>query len=35
VGPRSPLQLKEILDSTLAPLPPEIAKALEDVSSPA
>jgi aryl-alcohol dehydrogenase-like predicted oxidoreductase len=35
VGPRSPLQLKEILDSTLAPLPPEIAKALEDVSGPA
>jgi aryl-alcohol dehydrogenase-like predicted oxidoreductase len=35
VGARSPMQLKEILDSTLAPLPPEIAKALEDVSSPA
>jgi aryl-alcohol dehydrogenase-like predicted oxidoreductase len=35
VGARSPVQLKEILDSTLAPLPPEIAKALEDVSSPA
>jgi len=34
VGARSPMQLKEILDSTLAPLPPEIAKALEDVSSP-
>ena len=35
VGPRTPVQLKEILDSTLAPLPPQIAQALEDVSSPA
>ena len=35
VGPRTPVQLKEILDSTLAALPPQIAQALEDVSSPA
>ncbi|MDI3211196.1 aldo/keto reductase [Arthrobacter sp. AL12] len=35
VGPRTPAQLKEILDSTLAALPPQIAQALEDVSSPA
>jgi aryl-alcohol dehydrogenase-like predicted oxidoreductase len=35
IGPRTPVQLKEILDSTLAPLPPQIAQALEDVSSPA
>ena len=35
VGPRTPVQLKEILDSTLAPLPPQIAQALEDVSNPA
>jgi aryl-alcohol dehydrogenase-like predicted oxidoreductase len=35
VGARTPVQLKEILDSTLAPLPPEIAQALEDVSDPA
>jgi aryl-alcohol dehydrogenase-like predicted oxidoreductase len=35
VGPRTPVQLKEILDSALAPLPPEIAQALEDVSDPA
>lgn len=35
VGARTPVQLKEILDSTLAPLPPEIAQALEDVSNPA
>lgn len=35
VGARTPVQLKEILDATLAPLPPEIAVALEDVSSPA
>ncbi len=34
VGARTPVQLKEILDSTLAPLPPEIAQALEDVSDP-
>ncbi len=34
VGPRTPVQLKEILDSALAPLPPEIAQALEDVSDP-
>lgn len=35
VGPRTPVQLKEILDSAFAPLPPEIAQALEDVSDPA
>jgi aryl-alcohol dehydrogenase-like predicted oxidoreductase len=35
VGPRTPVQLKEILDSQLAPLPPEISRALEDVSEPA
>jgi aryl-alcohol dehydrogenase-like predicted oxidoreductase len=35
VGARTPVQLKEILDSTLAPLPPQIAQALEDVSRPA
>lgn len=34
VGPRTPVQLKEILDSQLTPLPPEIARALEDVSEP-
>lgn len=34
VGPRNPVQLKEILGATLAPLPPEIARALEDVSEP-
>ncbi len=34
VGARNPVQLKEVLDATLAPLPPEIARALEDVSSP-
>ncbi|MDI3241783.1 aldo/keto reductase [Arthrobacter sp. AL08] len=34
VGPRTPVQLKEILDATLAPLPPQIAQALEDVSRP-
>ncbi|MEO5780317.1 MULTISPECIES: aldo/keto reductase [Arthrobacter] len=34
VGPRNPVQIKEILDATLAPLPPEIARALEDVSEP-
>jgi aryl-alcohol dehydrogenase-like predicted oxidoreductase len=33
VGPRTPVQLKEILDSQLTPLPAEIARALEDVSS--
>lgn len=33
VGPRTAVQLKEILDAPLAPLPPEIAVALEDVSS--
>ncbi|WP_309106781.1 aldo/keto reductase [Arthrobacter sp.] len=32
VGARTPVQLKEILASQLAPLPPEIARALEDVS---
>jgi aryl-alcohol dehydrogenase-like predicted oxidoreductase len=35
VGPRTPVQLKEILDAQLAPLPPEISLALEDVSEPA
>jgi aryl-alcohol dehydrogenase-like predicted oxidoreductase len=34
VGPRTPVQLKEILDAQLAPLPPEISLALEDVSEP-
>ena len=34
VGPRTPVQLKEILDAQLAPLPPEISRALEDVSEP-
>lgn len=34
VGPRTAVQLKEVLDATLAPLPPEIALALEDVSAP-
>ncbi len=34
VGPRTPVQLKEILDSQLTPLPPEISRALEDVSGP-
>ncbi len=33
VGPRTPVQLKEILDSQLTPLPPEISLALEDVSA--
>ena len=32
VGARTPVQLKEILASQLTPLPPEIARALEDVS---
>jgi aryl-alcohol dehydrogenase-like predicted oxidoreductase len=32
VGPRTPVQLKEILEAQLTPLPPEIALALEDVS---
>ncbi|WP_306910290.1 aldo/keto reductase [Arthrobacter sp. B3I9] len=35
VGARTTVQLKEALDSALAPLPPEIAQALEDVSNPA
>jgi aryl-alcohol dehydrogenase-like predicted oxidoreductase len=35
VGARTTVQLKEALDSALAPLPPEIAQALEDVSDPA
>jgi aryl-alcohol dehydrogenase-like predicted oxidoreductase len=34
VGPRTPVQLKEILEAQLTPLPPEIARALEDVSAP-
>jgi aryl-alcohol dehydrogenase-like predicted oxidoreductase len=33
VGARSPVQLKEILDSQLTALPAEIARALEDVSA--
>ena len=33
IGPRTPVQLKEILDSQLSPLPPQIARALEDVSA--
>ena len=33
VGPRTPVQLKELLDAQLAPLPPQIARALEDVSA--
>jgi aryl-alcohol dehydrogenase-like predicted oxidoreductase len=33
VGARSPVQLKEILDSQLVPVPAEIARALEDVSA--
>ena len=35
VGPRTSVQLKEILDAQLSPLPPEISRALEDVSEPA
>ncbi|MCU1515912.1 MAG: aldo/keto reductase [Pseudarthrobacter sp.] len=35
VGPRTPVQLKEILGSQLSPLPPEISRALEDVSETA
>jgi aryl-alcohol dehydrogenase-like predicted oxidoreductase len=35
VGPRTPLQAKEILAAQLSRLPPEIARALEDVSQPA
>ncbi|HJV98733.1 MAG TPA: aldo/keto reductase [Arthrobacter sp.] len=35
VGPRTPVQLKEILDAQLVPLPPEISCALEDVSGQA
>ncbi|GGH92179.1 aldo/keto reductase [Arthrobacter liuii] len=33
VGARTPVQLKEILGAQLAPLPPQIARALEDVSA--
>ena len=33
VGPRTPAQLKEIVDAQLTPLPPEIAFALEDASA--
>jgi aryl-alcohol dehydrogenase-like predicted oxidoreductase len=33
VGARSPVHLKEILDSQLTPVPAEIARALEDVSA--
>lgn len=35
VGPRTPIQAKEILSAQLTRLPPEIARALEDVSQPA
>jgi aryl-alcohol dehydrogenase-like predicted oxidoreductase len=35
VGPRTPIQAKEILAAQLTRLPPEIARALEDVSEPA
>jgi aryl-alcohol dehydrogenase-like predicted oxidoreductase len=35
VGPRTPIQAKEILAAQLIRLPPEIARALEDVSEPA
>ncbi|KSU77733.1 Predicted oxidoreductase [Pseudarthrobacter enclensis] len=34
VGPRTPVQLKETLEAQLNPLPPEISRALEDVSAP-
>ncbi|MBT2514768.1 aldo/keto reductase [Arthrobacter sp. ISL-30] len=34
VGPRNAVQLKELLDAQLAPVPAEIARALEDVSAP-
>jgi aryl-alcohol dehydrogenase-like predicted oxidoreductase len=33
VGARTPVQLKELLDVQPAPLPPQIARALEDVSA--
>lgn len=33
VGARTNVQLKEILDAQLTPLPPQIARALEDVSA--
>jgi len=33
VGARTPVQLKEILDGQLSPLPPQISRALEDVSA--
>jgi aryl-alcohol dehydrogenase-like predicted oxidoreductase len=33
VGARTAVQLKEVLDSQLTPLPPEITRALEDVSA--
>ena len=35
VGPRTPVQAKEIIAAQLTRLPPEIARALEDVSQPA
>jgi aryl-alcohol dehydrogenase-like predicted oxidoreductase len=35
VGPRTPVQAKEIVAAQLTELPPEIARALEDVSQPA
>jgi aryl-alcohol dehydrogenase-like predicted oxidoreductase len=34
IGPRTPVQAKEILAAQLTRLPPEIARALEDVSQP-
>lgn len=34
VGPRTPVQAKEIMAAQLTRLPPEIARALEDVSQP-
>jgi len=34
IGPRTPVQAKEIMAAQLTRLPPEIARALEDVSQP-
>jgi aryl-alcohol dehydrogenase-like predicted oxidoreductase len=33
IGPRNAVQLKELLDAQLSPVPVEIARALEDVSA--
>ena len=33
IGPRNAVQLKELLDAQLSPVPAEIARALEDVSA--